>query len=559
MIMTKQELDQALMDGRISGGTYSQLMAQIPQASQMPQVQVDESIPIGQIPAGAEPPQIDPALMAKIAAGDVTGQIQQPVAPERAAYLASKQAEQMSPAELISATPKAITPSVVGEVKEGVQAKGETPLVPEGERKPAQDGAKAPELLTNPAAQAQQGLVVEQPGSQAQQMAAPQIGVGGLGQAQAAYRDVAKAEKEFNALIEQQKAQDERHRASALEAEKVLKSQLERADKLNQDFENASQIDPGRYWGKADTWSKISAVLGAAFSGYAQAYTGGRNVGLDMIKGMIDTDIEAQKQNAALAQSKAQQATNLYEKYRQAFKDDQAAYDASKLSALNLVKAKFEMAQGKFKNAADMAKLNTEIQELNTKLQSKLMENGTALAQAFDITKNPNSKFDNELNKDPKTLYNLIKDNKVEVIRIGNKNFVTSNNENAKNLRNNSASVNQMNATLDRIAEVQKSGLTDFQKREQFEALKSQLIANAKQQFQLGALDNGLLNFADNLFSGIKYTNITGDSQKAISNYKNMINNQFEVYANTIFPSGQEFLTPTGTSSAVKGVGKALE
>lgn len=558
--MTKQELDQALMDGRISGGTYSQLMAQIPQASQMPQVQVDESIPIGQIPAGAAPPQIDPAVMAKIASGDVTARIQQPVAPERAAYLAAKQAEQMSPAELVSATPRAITPSVVGEVKEGVQAKGETPLVPEGERKPAQDGSKAPELLTNPAAQGQQGLVVEQPTSQAPQMAAPQIGVGGGGgRVGAAYGDVAKAEKEFNALMQQQRAEDARRKESALAAEKIMQDRLANADKLNKDFENASQIDPGRYWAKADTWSKVGAVLASAFSGYAQAYTGGRNVGLDMIKGMIDTDIEAQRQNATLAQSKAQQAMNLYERYRQTFKDDQAAYDATKLSALNLVKAKFDMAQGKFKSAADMAKLDLEMKELSTKLQTKLMENGTALTRAIDITRDPNSKFDNELNKDPQILYNLIKDNKADVIRVGNKNFVTSNNENAKNLRNNSASVNQMNATLDRIADVQKSGLTDFQKREQFEALKAQLIANAKQQFQLGALDNGLLNFADNLFAGIKYTNITGDAQKAISNYKNMINNQFEVYANTIFPSGPEYVSKTGTSQAIKQAGKALE
>lgn len=556
--MTKQELDQALQDGRIGAQTYDQLMKKAPVSTPVPQQQAEAQIEVGSMLPPEQKAQINP-MQARYS--ELMAQYQQnnknipPQILEREYVLPQLEKEQEQTQTL--AREKAAAAQKQQQETADLEARKTQLGVIEQPRKPAADGMPAPELLENPMAPKtpEVGMKVEEPKAQPS-MAAPDAG---LGRIQSAYGDVAKAEQEFTNLINQQKEEDKRHKASALEGEKIVKGYLQKADDANKEFVNGSQIDPGRYWAKADTWSKIGAVLGAAFSGYAQAYTGGRNVGLDMIKAMIDTDVEAQRQNAVLAQSKAQQAMNLYERYRQAFKDDQAAYDATKLSALNLVKAKYDMAQGKFKNAAEMAKLDVEMKDLNTKLQTRMLETGSALTQAIDITRNPNSKFDNELNRDPQRLYNLIKENKVDVIRIGNKNFVTSNTENAKNLRNNSVAVAQMGATLDQIAEVQKSGLTDFQKREQFESLKAQLIANAQQQYHLGTLDEGLLRFAEKLFAGFQYTNITGDAQKAISSYKNRINNQFEIYANTIFPSGEEFLTKTGTSQAIKKMGKQLE
>jgi len=560
--MTKQELDQAYFDGRLNAENYKLAIAKLGEP-QAPQVQQQQQ------------PVIDPAMEQLKSA-----QTKNPISDQYDVLMKQYQQTNVNmPKEQIES--QLVLPALekmkekqeedkkaaLDQQKREAELKEQNDLrkkqlgLVEEPRKPAQDGEKPLDLLDNPAAQPTQQKQPETVQDKATQMGMPSLDMGGsnLGQVQAAYSDVQKAEKEFSSLIAEQKLQDQRRQQSAYEAEQFYKGKLQEAESYNKQFENASQIDPSRYWANADTWSKVGAILASAFSGYAQAYTGGRNVGLDMIKDMIDKDVDAQVKNANLLQQKAQSAMNMFQTYRQIFKDDQLAYDATKMSALNLVKAKYEMAQGKFKNAADMAKLDTELKELSVKMQNKVLENGTALTQALDYKNNPKARFDNELNKDPARLAQMIKDKKVEVIDINGNPFVTENTQVAKDLRNNYSAYKLMTNNLDKIAEIQQGGFTDQEKRDRFKMLKANLVSYVKQQKQLGTLDNGLLNFADSLFSGIQYTNVLGDAQKAINSYKKDLTDEFETFANSTFSGKNTYVSEQGTNPELKTLGKKLQ
>jgi hypothetical protein len=559
--MTKQELDQAYADGRLNQENYRLAIQKIGAPPEIGEAQktVDSAMK-SLVQASGQADPVQKRYQELLA----SNQIQSPEKPiQEIDQLAvqtleqeKQQAELKKKADLDLQNEELAKQQAeqkkIDELNKKKQSLGLEINQQTQNRQPTQDGQKPRELLINPAAQQQAGMVSDT----TPKTSTPEIPQVGLGQMQSAYADVGRIENEFNAKIKQVQIDDQRQQESNMKAQEIIKNSLNRADELNKDFENGSQIDPGRYWGKADTWSKIGAVLSASFSGYAQAYTGGRNAGLDMIMDLTNKDIEAQVKNASLAQAKAQSAMNMYERYRQTFKDDQAAYEATKLSSLNLIKAKYDMAQGKFKNAADMAKLNAEIQTSSAALQNKLLENGSSIALAIDYARNPRAKFDNELNKDPARLAAMIKDKKVEAININGSPFVSENPEVQKNLRSLYTTTNQINGILEKMKVVQQGGVTDQVAKDAFDALSAQLTPLTTKKYGLGSLDEGLQNLVKKITSGISYNAIRSDPQKAIGSFQRNVNDEFETFANSMFSGNEQYISELGTNPELQARAK---
>ena len=75
-------------------------------------------------------------------------------------------------------------------------------------------------------------------------------------------------------------------------ANELLQNEMERYK--SKEFE-LSKIDPKRFWNNASTGQKILAAISMALGAYASGMTGQPNYAAKMIQGMVDADIDAQK------------------------------------------------------------------------------------------------------------------------------------------------------------------------------------------------------------------------------------------------------------------------
>jgi len=559
VIPTKEELEKAFVLGNISQDTYAQginALSQQPQATEMPiQQQSQQMEPVQQqMPPenkranqynelmqlykmqnpGMSDDQIESSLVLPVIEQQVKREESDILSKERSLKEDQKRQEELQ--------------------------KRRVSLGIEKPREPAQDGVIQPELEDNAltdSGQPQQSAI-DMLGSlkASQQSPSMMMGGQGLSNMKSAYNELGNIQKEFSRVEAEYKEKEAlNQQAQKLEMEKI-QNQSKDADRLYEEYKNTSQIDPGRYWANADTSSKIGAMLSAAFGGYAQAYTGGRNIGMDMILDVANKDIEAQKSNAMLAKDKYESSRSLYDKMRQIYKDDQAAFAATKLATYDLIKTKYQMSDMKFKSAEAMAKLDAEMQKASVELEKKLGANASYNQAAYVIANSKNSKFDNVVNKDPSILADKLKNGKVEVMDIDGTPFVTENTQLAKETRNGLAARNKMFILLDEMKNIQTSGITDIEKKRMFTTLKGQLITAVKSQETLGALDKGLLEFADTLFAGIEYNNILSDTQKAIQYYKTNIDKKFKSDANSLY-SGEEYrgkLEPSSGKSGKRGL-----
>ena len=110
---------------------------------------------------------------------------------------------------------------------------------------------------------------------------------------------------------------------------------------------SSSTIDPGRWWASRSTPGKIAAAIGLAL-GAIGAGNDGVNRAVGIIQNAIGRDLEAQKAEHEIRLRKGQlavdSATSIYTLHRQLARDDIAAADASKATALELAKNQVDLA-----------------------------------------------------------------------------------------------------------------------------------------------------------------------------------------------------------------------
>jgi hypothetical protein len=134
------------------------------------------------------------------------------------------------------------------------------------ERKPSND---LPLIQNDPNAPSGQPNMMDQlksmMGGSGMQMSYSGIsGMGGMPEVKNAYAEYAANQKEMGEGVKAMVEQEKLDTMALYETHKNVVEAQKKAAKANEDFQNASQIEPGRYWANASTGAKIGALLSAA-------------------------------------------------------------------------------------------------------------------------------------------------------------------------------------------------------------------------------------------------------------------------------------------------------
>ncbi len=162
--------------------------------------------------------------------------------------------------------------------------------------------------------------------------------------------------------------QDARAREDARAAK--LDSERSRLAGLTEQYNAHADIDPGRFYAKSSTPSKILGILGVALSGFAAGLKGGQNQAISIIEHAVDQDIEAQKATAANLRGGLSDQRGLLAEMRTNFGDERQAEAAAK--AAYLQRAGYELDKLAATSKSDEIKARAE--SLRAGIDSKYAE-----------------------------------------------------------------------------------------------------------------------------------------------------------------------------------------
>lgn len=146
-------------------------------------------------------------------------------------------------------------------------------------------------------------------------------------------------------------------------------------------------IDPTRVFAKGETRNRLSAAIGLALGGLADALRGGGDSGirtaLGMINQTIDRDVEAQRANLANAQAGLQAKRQLLGDMRATLGDEAAAEDATRALMLEGVERDIRALQLAATSDAQRANLDRLLAEIQ---QQKAAARQSAIMQGIGTT-----------------------------------------------------------------------------------------------------------------------------------------------------------------------------
>lgn len=144
-------------------------------------------------------------------------------------------------------------------------------------------------------------------------------------------------------------------------------------DKTRQNY-MAMKEDPNHFWDSRSTGQKLSVAIGAILSGIGSGLTGKQDNYMNLVQGYIDRDIQAQRQNKAAAKDDLSAKESMYNKYYTLYKDDQAAYFATRAAGLQQVQLQIDAQAKKVNNAYVGANAAKTIGELEIAKQKAVAD-----------------------------------------------------------------------------------------------------------------------------------------------------------------------------------------
>lgn len=179
------------------------------------------------------------------------------------------------------------------------------------------------------------------------------------------------------------KAEDQRARRMQREREEEEASldRLESSMKAFEDFE----IDPQRFWkgedGTTNFGKKIGGAIAMAFGAFGEAFTG-RNTALDIINNAIDRDIASQREQKDSLAKGAQNRRTLLGELREKHDNDEEAFTAYKISALEQAKRQASLMATKAKIPGAQIKAQELMAQIDTQIADEAI-NGIQRSQAI--------------------------------------------------------------------------------------------------------------------------------------------------------------------------------
>lgn len=188
-------------------------------------------------------------------------------------------------------------------------------------------------------------------------------------QAQGAQAMAAEGAAEANVLGSAE-AKLRRQQDAAMVAEsdrqKLLEDQEKSIRLASEDAAKLGQVDPDRFWKNKSTGEKIGFSIAAFLSAFDPK---GGNAAIDMIKGGIDRDIEAQKQDYERAKGNVGNQQSLYADMIRKFGDARQAENATRLATLGYTELQLKKTAALYKSPQVQAKALEGIAQIEQQKQ----------------------------------------------------------------------------------------------------------------------------------------------------------------------------------------------
>lgn len=269
-------------------------------------------------------------------------------------------------------------------------------------------------------------------------------------------------------------------------------------DSKNLAIEDAKQaylggkVDQNKFWSDIGTGGKIGAAISMALSGIGMAIAGkpGENPAFNTIMGMIDRDVQLQKEDLKKAGTVYEmERTALGDLYRRLGDVDQAAALKRQLNIQD-AELKIKAALGQAQNQQAVA----QGIEMLSKLEIEKMK-ATKELQSSILSKALTTRITGEgLSADSFNPMQLPEDLRKQAVRVGDKYKLAINPESAKQVNDQLPAYDGVNAKIDKILQLQAKYGTEILPTEakgEINSLANQLLLDIKNSKQLGALDKG--------------------------------------------------------------------
>jgi hypothetical protein len=277
-------------------------------------------------------------------------------------------------------------------------------------------------------------------------------------------------------------------REQALKQEEIAKVRQEMEQKISElsmKATEAAQIDPQRWWNSRTTGQKILAAIGLALGGSGSA---------EIINNYINQDIEAQKAAAAGKARAVNDVSNLYQQNLAALKDELAATLATRETMLGIAELKLKSLAAQTNNRQVQINAQIQLGELQLKkvqVQRELQQQIATQAFLAGGDQSGNAAIMARLPKEMRELIVTTADGQIIPAKTPDA---------QKKLSELESSIPNLLNTVRRLKEKIGPNLNPYSKAGQEAiALRNGLLTEIKQAEQLGALDQGLVEFADKL------------------------------------------------------------
>lgn len=253
-----------------------------------------------------------------------------------------------------------------------------------------------------------------------------------------------------------------------------------------------AKVDPDKFWADVGTAGKIGAAISMALSGIGMAIAGrpGENPAFNTVMGMIDRDVQLQKEEIKKAGTTFEmERTALGDLYKRLGDIDQAAMLKKQMN-LQQTELMIKSAMGQAQNQQAMA---TGMQALSA-IQVEQLKVTQALQQSIQSKAIMNRMTQDGVTAEAFNPMMLPEDMRKQAVRVGGKYQLAINAESAKQVNEQLPAYDNVNTKIDKILALQAKYGTEMLPTEakgEINSLASQLLLDIKNSKQLGALDKG--------------------------------------------------------------------
>jgi len=309
--------------------------------------------------------------------------------------------------------------------------------------------------------------------------------------------------KEYESLIKEQEIRQADYVSRRQKMQDEIDSQRMKVNQLSDEFNKASAVDPNRMWKNASTGQKIAGGLAILLGGIGAALQGtGKNLGLEAINSAIDRDIDAQKTELSKKTAGLQANTNLLGMLRQQLGDNDQAEAMFRKLAIDNATMRLDAIGAGLSNDVAKTKYLQGRQALEGQklvLQSQILSKGIA-SSAFKVAQEGGGRIPKEY----EAQVAQDKDLAGRIVPIDDKNFgIARTEKDGEELREGAARKESILASIQKIEEIRKKGITDrsfwSENRGRMSTIKGSIKNDMRVGEKMGTLDEGSDRLLDSM------------------------------------------------------------